>query len=137
MEANPLEPHQGPTAAILSRGKTHSEYLHPAFGHIGTGVMVLSINTYIGAQELFDNQRDILRSFEQFGECFRREMQKLRAGMMRGLPDPRMVGRFGEVLDIVEPEDLKLLACTLERFFGTPEWRTHAEAHRRPIRFLH
>jgi hypothetical protein len=137
LEANPIEPHQGPTAATISHGTIHPEYLHPAFGTIGKGVMVLGINTFVGAQELFENQQELLRAFEQFEKIFGLEMRKLRAGMIKGLPDSRMVERFGEVLEVMGREDLELLANTLERFFGTPEWRTHAEAHRRPTRFLH
>jgi len=137
LEANPTEPQHGPTVAIISRGKVHPEYLHPAFGTIGKGVMVLGINTFVGARELFENKQELLRAFERFQETFGSEMRKLRAGMIKGLPDPRMVERFGEALEVVGPEDLELLADTLERFFSTPEWRTHAEAHRRPTRFLH
>lgn len=137
LEVNPIEPDQGPTAATISRGRVRPEHLDPAFGTIGKGVMAIGINTYIGAQELFENQQDLLQAFEGFEKAFRPEMQVLRDGMMKGLPDSRMVERFGEVLEVVGSDDLVALAGTLERFFGTPEWRTHAEAHCRPKRFLH
>ena len=129
---------QGPTATVISRGKVHQPaYLDPPFGIVGKGVMVFSVNTFVGTQELFENQQELRQTFERFGETFKEEMQRLRAGMIKGLPDRRMVERFGEVLESVSPEDLELLNDTLERFFATPEWKTHAEAHRRPVRFLH
>jgi hypothetical protein len=136
LEANPIEPHQGPTVGTIGRGTVHEEYLYPAFGTIGEGVMVLGINTFVGAQELFENQQELRLTLQRFEQIFGPEMQKLRAGLFKGLPDPRMVERFGRVLEVVSPDDLENLRSTLERFFGTPEWITHAEAHRRPKRFL-
>jgi hypothetical protein len=137
VEANPMTLEQGPTAATISKGKSRPEYLDPPFGSVGEGVMVLGINTYVGAQELFENQQDLYVAFEGFGNAFREPMRQLRSGMVKGLPDSRMLARFGPVLDPVSPEDLETLALTLEKFFATPEWQTHTEAHRRPKRFLH
>lgn len=138
LEYNPLRPERRPAQGRITRGKVHDhELLVPAFGALhGEGIAAIGINTYIGPQELFENQQELRLTFERFGVTFQEEFQRLRAGLTRGLPAPGMVERFNEVLERVSHQDLELLGDTLERFFATPEWKTHAEAHRRPARFL-
>lgn len=99
--------------------------------------MTFSINTYVGPQELFENQQELQQVFKSFEQTFKEPMRQLRSGAMKGLPDQRMVVRFGELLDLVGPDELDLLNVTLEKFFNSNEWKTHTESHRRPVRYLH
>jgi hypothetical protein len=48
-----------------------------------------------------------------------------------------MIERFGDkVIETIEPDAAIELMELLTAFFSTPEWKMHAEAHRRPTRAL-
>jgi hypothetical protein len=64
-------------------------------------------------------------------------MKALRTCALYGYPDPQMIERFGDkVIETIEPDAAIELMELLTAFFSTPEWKMHAEAHRRPTRAL-
>jgi len=136
LEINPLKLGKGPSFALLSKAGTEQGLLRPAFQVKGNGVLTLAVNTFVHARDFHSNQHDILKSLDGFGRMFAREFAAMRAGMLRGLPDERMAARFGGVVAQLKEADLTSINSILEGFFASPQWKCHAEAHRRPNRFL-
>lgn len=136
LENSPLKQGQGPTATILAKAGTSQSLLWPAFGVRNVGLQTLSINTFVNAEDLHADQHEIFATMTKFGGLFAREFLALRTGMLRGLPDRQMASRFGEVMAKLQRADLEPINKTLMQFFASQEWRSHAEAHRRPARFL-
>ncbi len=135
LEDSPLEQGQGPTAVIVAKAGTTSSLLRPAFGVQNIGVQTLAINTFVNAEDFHTDQHEIFATMTKFGGIFSQEFAALRTGMLRGLPDARMAARFGNVPAKLETADLDFASHTLMRFFASQDWRSHAEAHRRPVRF--
>lgn len=137
VEPNPIESEQGPTAASISKKGVDVGYLEPPFGQIGSGVMVIGINTYVGPHDLYDDQRLLVAAFEDFERRFAEAMTALRSGMVKGLPDRRMLQRFGAVLETIDTDELLSLLQILERLRATPDWKKHSDSHHRHARYLH
>jgi len=136
VEANAMDLDQGPTAASITERAIDVTYLDPPFGQVGLGVMVIGINTYVGPNDLYDDQRRLLAAFELFEKKFHDQLKALRTGMIKGLPDKRMVERFGAVLEFVDIDELRSLLLTLEDLRATADWQKHSDSHHRHARYL-
>ena len=134
MEGSTLEPGQGPTAAVVNRTGATVSLLRPAFGVKCVGIRTLSINTFVNAQDFYTDQHEIFAATSRFGNLFAPEFAVQRTAMLRGLPDERMAARFGTVVAQLRRADLEPINDAFMRFFTSREWRSHAEAHRRPTR---
>ena len=135
VEASPLEPGQGPTATVVNRTGATVSLLRPAFGVRCVGIRTISINTFVNAQDFYTDQQEIFAATSRFGILFAQEFAVQRTAMLRGLPDERMAARFGMVVAQLRRADLEPVNDAFMRFFTSQEWRSHAEAHRRPARF--
>jgi hypothetical protein len=137
IERNPLEDGQGPSVVIVSRDGAQVDRLQAPFQLSDGSIATISINTYVGDWELFDNQKGIRSRLEMLAARNLDSMKALRTCALYGYPDPQMIERFGDkVIETIEPDAAIELMELLTAFFSTPEWKMHAEAHRRPTRAL-
>ncbi len=131
-EPNPLAAGEGPSFGLLSRGKfSEMTMLDLPFGSNGDsrGIAKISIETYVGPNELFPNQILIQERLAEIRDEFSSEFREMRSGLMRGYPDPRMIKRFGKITTIPNKDNLLEMGEIMLRFFHTPEWARQAEAH--------
>jgi hypothetical protein len=94
-------------------------------------IPTISINTYVSNDELFDDQKDILRKLILLADRFRVTMTKMRTLCALGYPDQEVEKLLGPAP--VEEADLAALGELVDfirAFFETPDWKTHTEAHR-------
>lgn len=138
LEINYFEgPEQGPTITTCKRGGHKMRRIAAPFAVSEDAIMTLSVNTFVGRQELFANQQIIVDVLEQFENRFQSAMKNMRQLVVLGYPDeeiPRLIGppQFNRI----DVQKLQELSERVQIFFQTDEWRQHSEAHRRPTRFL-
>jgi hypothetical protein len=138
IEMNYLDgPEQGPTITEFRRGGHKIRRVHAPF-QVGQNVIpIVSINTYVGRYELFDNQRAILDTFEDFEHRYRGAMMNMRRMCALGYADEEVTRLLGPVqFNEIDAQTLFELAANAHAFFESPEWKRHAEAHRPRPRFL-
>ncbi|MET4481583.1 hypothetical protein [Bradyrhizobium sp. F1.13.3] len=121
-------PRQGPSITDFRRGGRKLRRLAAPF-ELDEGIPTISINTYVSNDELFDNQRQIVKKLVNFADRYRALMTKLRALCALGYPDQEVMKLLGEpdfeASDVTTLHELADLIC---RFFETPEWSIHARA---------
>lgn len=130
-------PEQGPTVTTCRRGGCKIDKLKLAFAPEENALFIVSINTFVSKWELFDNQRSILGKLDQCERKFADTMDKLRRAVALGYPDSDAAKLAGlKPFTSSEVEEIFSISELVQTVFETPEWRQHAEAHRRPTRFL-
>lgn len=139
LEINHLDgPDQGPTISTCKLGGHKLRRIVAPFAIDGDAILTLSINTFVGRQELFENQQKILEVIEEFESRYRSSMSNMRQLVAFGYPDDEITRLIGSPkFNSIDLGHLLELANHIQEFFDSTEWKQHAEAHRRPTRFLH
>jgi hypothetical protein len=132
VNVNYLEgPEQGPTITDFRRGGSKMRRLKAPFEFDEDRIPTISVNTYVSNDELFDNQQAILRKLVAFAERYRISMTNMRVLCALGYPDQEVTKLLGPPLfDQSDFAALQDLVDLIRKFFNTPEWKIHKEAHR-------
>jgi hypothetical protein len=128
---------QGPTITSFKLGGRRLRRLPLPFSIGSDAILSVSVNTFVGRHELFENQREILSVLEAFERNFQSSMVKMRRLVAFGHPDEEIIGLIGSPsFNGIDLRNLRELAERINDFVESDCWKQHSESHRRPSRFL-